>query len=63
MAAMEGSSAAVRLVTAVAAVTAAVPEADLAGPVTVAVVAALAVVPAAAAAGESSTQYPQCSGT
>ena len=60
---MEGSSAAVRLVTAVAAVTAAVPEADLAGRVTVAVVAALAVVPAAAAAGESSTQYPQCSGT
>jgi len=60
---MEGSSAAVTLVTAVAAVTAAVPEADLAGRVTVAVVAALVVVPAAAAAGESSTQYPQCSGT
>ena len=63
MAAMAGSSAVVRLVTAAAAVTAAVPEADLAGPVTVAAVAALAVVPAAAAAGESSTQYPQCSGT
>ena len=63
MAAMAGSSAVVRLVTAAAAVRAAVPEADLAGPVTVAVVAALAVVPAAAAAGESSTQYPQCSGT
>lgn len=63
MAAMAVSSVVVPRVTAVAAVMASVPKADLAGPVTVAAAAAMAVAPAAAAAGESSNQCPQCSGT